>query len=123
MKDYMQLRGLNYDEWENDKEWLAHRMQFIWDYRNLFTADYLKNGMSKELQSGFYSVNDPEVSSLAAELDNYTDDEIEYYKSLSDEQIKKEYGRISSLSTENIMKRENRMLYIYIQENKHDVVF
>lgn len=119
----MQLKGLKTSEWEEDKNWLAHRMQFIWDYRNLFTDDYLKNGMAEELQCCFYGINDPDVSRLAAQLDSYTEEEVNKFNAMSDNQIKSEYERLSKLSNQSVMQRENRMLYIYILENKHDVVF
>lgn len=123
MKDYLILRGMSCEEWKQDKEWLAHRMQFIWDYRNLFTEDYLKNGMAKELQSRFYGVNDIEVSRIAAKLDCYTKEEIEHFESMSKEQMKSNYLKLKNMPRSEVVKRPNRMMYIYILENADKEIF
>ena len=57
MKDYRAFTRFFVDEWEDDIEWKAQRLSFLWDVRKFYFELYLKNHLNKELQDDFYDLN------------------------------------------------------------------
>jgi len=121
MKDYRYIGRYKPEEWEDDIDWLARRMDFIWDYRQFYTQDYLNNGMCEELQQDFYGINNSEVSRIAAKLNKYEDSFYKTWELMSDEKLADKYNELISIKKRDrneFMKKNNCYLYCYIIEQR-----
>jgi len=124
MKNYRQLTRYQPHEWEDDKEWRARRLQFLWDMRSYYTSDYLRNGMADE-KDDFYDINDSTVSSLASLYDRYADGEFERYEKMSNNECSnmlKRLERLKDTNKQEFLLKCNCNLYNYIVENRMDDV-
>lgn len=120
MKDYRYEGVYNSNEWEDSKEWRARRLQFLWDFRLYFCKEYMDMKMFEE-KNQFYSINDDEVSRLAAKYDSYSDGELERYKTISIEKLSEEYDRLKDLKNcdrKQFFMKNNSNLYCFITQHK-----
>lgn len=120
MKDYRYEGVYSKREWEDSKEWRARRLQFLWDFRLYFTKEYTDLKMFEE-KNEFYSINDYEVSRLAAKHDSYSDGELEKYKTINIEKLAEEYDRLKDLKKcdrKQFFMKKNSNLYCFITQHK-----
>ena len=124
MKDYRAFTKYRIDEWENDIEWKANRMSFLWDIRKFYVETYLKNKLNIELQSDFYGINDYEVANLAHKVNqgNYGED-CRRWNKLEINYLYEKYidlKRMKKRDAKMFLKRNNQFLYTYILERRYD---
>jgi len=125
MKDYRHIGRYTPDQWEDNTEWLARRMDFIWDFRQFYTEEYLRNGMCEELQNDFYGMNDDEVGSLAAKYNNYDESFYKSWESMSLSKLVDKYRELERLrktDKNEFMKKNNCYLYCYITEQRWESI-
>ena len=122
MKDYRYVGIYDRSEWENDVEWKARRLQFLWDFSKLYSDTYSELKMYKE-KNAFYKINDTEVGFLAASFNSYSNGEFERYKKLKDEECVEKYMELVRLKRNNqkeFLKKCNSNLYFYLREHRHE---
>lgn len=122
MKNYRYIGAYSIEEWEEDVEWRARRLQFIWDFSKLFTDKYLELKMNKE-KSAFYRINDSEVARIASSLDSYSPGEFDRYKKMNDYKCAEKLVELERMKVENInefLKKCNSNLYFYLTEHRYD---
>lgn len=122
MKNYRYIGAYRSDEWEDDTEWKARRLQFIWDFSKLYTNLYLELKMNKE-KSAFYRINDCEVARIASSLDSYSDGEFNRYQKMDDYKCAEKLVELERMKVENMsefLKKCNSNLYFYLNENRYD---
>lgn len=123
MKDYRALKRYSVSEWEDDIEWLARRMDFLWDMRDFYPDIYMEIGLNKELQNDFYRYNLPEVHALAVKLNSYNENSVKYWNKCEKENpgyFKQKYIDLRSIKNwdlKEFIKKKNCYLYLYIVEN------
>ena len=122
MKDYRYFGVYSRDEWEEDVDWKARRLQFIWDVSHYFGDEYHDLKMYRE-KNEFYRINDDEVSRLAAKYNCYGDGDLDRFSKLSDEQCVEKYIELILLMRSNkkeFMKKCNSNLYCYLKERRYE---
>ena len=120
MKNYRKMSRYQPHEWEEDKEWRARRLQFLWDMRSYYTSYYLSMGLAEEKED-FYDVNDSTVSRLAAKYNNYGEGEIARYERLSNKECSDELRRLERIknsSKDEFVLKKNCNFYCYIVEQR-----
>jgi len=124
MKNYRAFTRFFVDEWEDDIEWKAQRLSFLWDIRKFYFELYLKNNLNKELQDDFYGINNDQVSNLAAGISSgtYTKDSKKWAKLdisfLYEKYI--ELKRMKKRDAKMFLRRNNQFLYTYILERRYE---
>ena len=72
MRDYRYTYPYTEKEWEDDIDWLAERLAFIWNFREHYPREYMLNDLSVE-KNIFYEINNGTISKLAHEKYNTVD--------------------------------------------------
>lgn len=57
MKEYKYIGRYQESEWENDLEWKAKRLDFIWRFASSNPKEYVESGMSDE-KYDFYAYDE-----------------------------------------------------------------
>ena len=105
MRDYRVLKRYTMDQWEDDDEWKAARLDFIWCIRDYYPKKYMELELNEE-KNDFYSINNNEVSRLASNL-HYSID-MDYYNSIM---------KVLSLDSQySMLKKLNDMKYNNIKQ-------
>lgn len=118
MKDYRSFERINIEDWEQDKQWLGNRLDFLWSIRDYNSDLYIKNKLNLE-KNDFYSYNDAEVGRIAQER-HYSVDTDRYdsiYKDISIEDQYEKYKELQYLRKTNLkefLNKKNCNLYDYL---------
>ena len=122
MKDYRQYsKPYTFDEWETNKEWLAHRLDFLWTYSDYYINDYLEKcfGDEKELLYAYYGT-DNEIGKMASEF-HYGQYKNSIYKfelkdcyKIFDEYYKLEVFRVSH--KDDFLRKRIYIKYYFVKE-------
>lgn len=119
MKNYRYFGRYLPDEWENDKEWMGKRLDFLWEVRRYYPQTYTGLGMHNEKED-FYDMNDDTVSRVARSCNSYSDGELDRYKKIKIDDLVEKYKNLVSMKKENrseFMKKCNCNLYAYCVEH------
>ena len=122
MKDYRYFGRYTRDQWEDDTEWKARRLQFIFDVSHYMSDDYKELELYKE-KNEFYRINDNEVGRLAAKYNCYGEGDLERFSMLSGEECVKHYIKLILMKRSNkkeFVKKCNINLYCYVSEQRYD---
>ncbi|HEY5563926.1 MAG TPA: hypothetical protein VIK72_19595 [Clostridiaceae bacterium] len=115
MKDYRQYsKPYTFDEWETDKEWIAHRLDFLWTFRDYYTSRYQAGnfGDEKELIYSYYG-RDDEIGKMADQFQYGDYQKADYDLKLSDyNKIFKEYYKLEKIRKHSIDKFLKKNIYI-----------
>ena len=124
MKDYRSLERYSIDEWEDDIEWMAGRLDFIWCMRDYAINKYRDLELAEE-KDDFYYINNGEVARSASKL--YHSVDIKYYNStIGKQSIEQQYRTYKTLQTMRIdniiefLKKNNCNLYEYLKYKDAD---
>lgn len=118
MKDYRAFKRYTIDQWEEDVEWLAARLDFIWCMRDYYPEGYMDMGLNKE-KADFYSINNTQIGALAQKL-HYSVDGALYDNTVGKESLEKQYRKYKELiimrdgDLRNFLKKSNCNLYEYL---------
>lgn len=117
MKDYRSFERIDVDDWEEDKEWLGNRLDFLWSIRDYNTELYFANDLHLE-KHDFYEYNDYEVINIASSR-HYSVDVEKYNNMYRNTSIEDQYNiyqklrRLKASDLKEFMKKNNCNLYDY----------
>ena len=121
MKDYRQYsKTYTPDEWEEDKEWLARRLDFIWTFGELYTHLYQVRhfGEEKELLYSYYGTDD-EINRMAHDF-HYDQYKNQYTFDIKDaNKLFQEFIKLINFKTSNMDSFLRKRIYIkynYLEE-------
>lgn len=123
MKDYRSFERIDVDDWEDDKEWLGNRLDFLWSMREYNAELYLANDLHLE-KNDFYEYNDDEVVKIANSR-HYSVDVGMYdnmYKNTTIEEQYDIYKKLKYLKTNDLkefLKKNNCNLYDYFLDKDY----
>ena len=127
MKNYRAFKRYTVEEWENDNEWKAKRLDFIWSIRDYNSSLYLDLDLHNEKED-FYSVNNSEVARMASKL-HYSVDMDYYEKTIGNTSIENQYSILKNLrkmkrnDIVQFMRKDNCNLYEYLKDKIGDGYF
>lgn len=115
MKDYRQYsKPYTPEEWEKDKEWLAHRLDFLWTFCDYYTHLYQVGsfGEEKELLYHFYG-SDNEFAKMAHDFhyDQYQNNTFKLDK-METIDLFNEYRKLKKAITNDMDNFLRKRLYI-----------
>lgn len=122
MKDYRYFGVYARNEWEDDIDWKAKRLQFLWDVRRYYGDEYHDLKMFDE-KNAFYRINDNEVSRLAAKYDRYGDGDLEKFSQLTNRECVEKFIELLKLKRSNkneFMKKCNSNLFCFLKEQRYE---
>ena len=116
MKDYRQyLRAYSPKEWEDNKEWLGKRLEFIWTFGDYYPQLYRDRGFGKEKNYMYeYYGSDNEVGKVA-DHEHYGQYQTKKYESLKNENpvdVIEEYIRLKIIKNDDMDKFLRKRIYI-----------
>ena len=123
MKDYRSFERIDVDDWEDDKEWLGNRLDFLWCIREYDNELYFANDLYLE-KNDFYMYNDDEVVKIANSKHYSVDVELydNMYKDTSIEDQYEMYEKLKQLKISDLkgfLKKNNCNLYDYFLDKDY----
>lgn len=120
MKNYRHLGRMHPDEWEDDEDWKARRLDFIWDVMTNRNSLYIELGLNDE-KYDFYKINDTEVSRLASKYHYSADyDYYRKYYNWNSMLMAKEYYQLNQLRLNDLiefLKKCNSNKFDFLQNH------
>ena len=123
IKDYRIMKRLNPQQWQEDPDWRARRLDFLWDVRQYRSDLYSLYDLSYEKEN-FYHINDSLVASLASKY-HYSVNSDYYnkiYKTKKDwKRLKmaEDYEKLNVMRLDNFelfLNKNNCNLYDYLED-------
>jgi len=121
MKDYREhSRAYKPEEWETDKEWVAHRLEFIWTFGDYYPAEYSNIHLGNEKEELYRTYgSDNEISKMSYDFHNSQYKDI--YKFNADNKIElfNEFDRLNLIKEHNadfFLRKRIYIKYYYLSE-------
>lgn len=122
MKDYRQIKKMEPGEWENNIDWMACRLDFLWCIEHYKPELYRKLKLSEE-KNDFYEINNNEVGRLAQE--KHYSVNVDYYKKyfsniglVAQHSLYKKLNNMRQNNLKEFLLKKNCNMYDYLREQQ-----